>query len=564
MMPITWISVLSFFLYISTGNADIYRMLRHNRQVSSGTQPGVCRYGRRLECCYGWKKNDKGQCEALCEHGCKHGECVGPNKCKCFPGYTGKACNQDLNECGLKPRPCEHRCMNTHGSYMCYCLNGYMLMADGSCANSRTCIMAHCQYGCEEVQGEVRCLCPSAGLQLGPDERTCVDVDECSTGKRLCPYNRRCVNTFGSYYCKCQIGFDLEYVDGKYDCVDVDECASNTHKCSPQAQCLNTHGSYKCKCKPGFRGSGFDCSVKPFFQNSWDGDKGSADDFLNAIPDSPSKESPRILGNGKDPLTKLVVDNNRELEGEQRKNVIPEPQPTAPPKNRLQPFDYEDGIYIGGSVEEKDPEDDVFLEEEDNLENQIESKETSRRGDVFIPEEYKSVIGRLTVTKEAPAVVPGHEEFIIDCSFNQGACEWMQDTEDDFDWSVADHDNGIGYYMAVPGFVGERKDVGRLKLLLSDSASQSGFCLTFNYRLIGERIGKLRILLDDSGSPLWERSKSRDESWQTELVTVSWSKAAPEHVVFEAERGKGKAGEIGLDDVVLTSGSCQEDDSVVF
>lgn len=111
---------------------------------------------------------------AQCDHGCKHGECVGPNKCKCFPGYTGKTCNQgeylkrlvglthiqadelsftfdmphlskshdsarlvfpDLNECGLKPRPCEHRCMNTFGSYKCYCLNGYTVMPDGSCAS---------------------------------------------------------------------------------------------------------------------------------------------------------------------------------------------------------------------------------------------------------------------------------------------------------------------------------------------------------------------------------------------------------------------------------------------
>lgn len=41
----------------------------------------------------------------------------------------------DLNECGLKPRPCEHRCMNSYGSYKCYCLNGYTLMPDGSCAS---------------------------------------------------------------------------------------------------------------------------------------------------------------------------------------------------------------------------------------------------------------------------------------------------------------------------------------------------------------------------------------------------------------------------------------------
>ncbi|XP_066562021.1 epidermal growth factor-like protein 6 isoform X2 [Amia ocellicauda] len=539
MVPLTWISLCLFLLYISIGNADIYR---HYRQISSGNPAGVCRYGRRLECCYGWKRNSKGHCEALCEHGCKHGECVGPNKCKCFPGYTGKTCNQDLNECGLKPRPCEHRCMNTHGSYMCYCLNGYMLMPDGSCANSRTCAMAHCQYGCQEVHGEVRCLCPSTGLQLGPDERTCIDVDECSSGKLLCPYNRRCVNTFGSYYCKCQIGFDLKYVAGKYDCVDMDECASNTHKCSPHAECLNTHGSYKCKCKPGFRGSGFDCS---------------------AIPDNSVKEGPRILGGGKDPITKLVVDNNSELDNEQIKNVIPESKVTTPPKARQQPFDYEDGIYIGGTVEEKEL-DDVSLEEQDNLKNQIEKKETSPRGDVFIPEEFKSVLGPLTVAKEAPAVVHSQEEFIIDCSFEQGGCEWVQDPEDNFDWNVADHDNGVGYYMAVPGFVGERKDVGRLKLLVSDTTSQKGFCLTFNYRLIGDRVGKLRVLLDNNDYPIWEQSTSRAESWQTELITVSWNDSAPESIIFEAERGKGKAGEIGLDNVVLTSGSCQEDESVIF
>lgn len=45
------------------------------------------------------------------------------------------------------------------------------------------------------------------------------DIDECVTGKNLCPYNRQCVNTFGSYFCKCQEGYDLKYVDGKYDCV---------------------------------------------------------------------------------------------------------------------------------------------------------------------------------------------------------------------------------------------------------------------------------------------------------------------------------------------------------
>uniref|UniRef100_A0A3Q3XDF8 Uncharacterized protein n=1 Tax=Mola mola TaxID=94237 RepID=A0A3Q3XDF8_MOLML len=498
---------------------------------------GVCRYGRRLECCYGWKKNSKGQCEAECEHGCKHGECVGPNKCKCFPGYTGKTCSQDLNECGLKPRPCEHRCMNSYGSYKCYCLNGYTLTPDGSCVNSRTCSLAHCQYGCEEVHGEIRCLCPSAGLQLGQDERTCVDIDECVTGKNLCPYNRQCVNTFGNYYCKCQEGYDLKYVDGKYDCVDQDECATGTHKCSHHADCLNTRGSYKCRCKSGFRGNGFECSVKPFYQRSWDGDKGSADDFLNG----------EIAWNPR-PCT---------LDNEGIKNVIPEPVMTPPPRIRQQPFDYEGEVYTGSKTEEtREDELPEEEEEEDDDDNQL-----NPRGDVFSKKDFESVFGPATEVKEIE-IAP--DEFIIDCNFDQGGCEWVQDKADDMDWSVAYHDDGVEYYMAMSGLIGEQQDQAKLKLLLGDRVLQGSFCLTFDYRLVGRNVGTLRVLLGNNAYPVWEHSHSRRQSWQTELLTVAWKEEAPESIVFAARRGNGVGGEIGLDNVVLTSGSCQEDNSPAY
>ncbi|XP_030643078.1 epidermal growth factor-like protein 6 [Chanos chanos] len=558
MQHLSWISILSLLFCVSCVNADIYRQ---SRQVSGGNVPGVCRYGRKLECCYGWRKNAKGHCEAQCEHGCKHGECVGPNKCKCYPGYTGKTCSQDLNECGLKPRPCEHRCMNTFGSYICYCLNGYTLMPDGSCANSRTCALAHCQYGCEEVQGEIRCLCPSAGLQLGSDERTCEDIDECVTGKNLCPYNRQCVNTFGSYFCKCQSGYDLKYVDGKYDCVDINECIANTHKCSHHAECINTQGSFKCKCKPGFRGSGYVCSVKPYYQITADGDKGSADEFLNAIPDAPKK--PWILG-GK-------------LDNEQIKNVIPEPEVTESPRIRLQPFDYDGEVYIGSPEEEtlvfpqEEEETDIPEETEDedeggeeNEENQVEDEELNPRGDVFIPEEFESVFGPPTEVKEIH-IDPEQEEFITDCNFDQGACEWVQDKEDDLDWSVYYHDNGVEYYMALSGLIGNRKDLARLKLLLPEQARHSSLCLTFNYRLLGQQVGALRVLLENSAQAMWEQRRSRNQDWQTELISITPGEGeTPEAIVFEAERGRGVGGEIGLDNVVLTSGPCQEDDSVLF
>ncbi|KAL3056334.1 hypothetical protein OYC64_018926 [Pagothenia borchgrevinki] len=537
MQPFTLVGALVLLLHISSGNADAQR---HYRQVLTGSQPGVCRYGRRLECCYGWKKNSKGQCEAQCDHGCKHGECVGPNKCKCFPGYTGKTCNQDLNECGLKPRPCQHRCMNTFGSYKCYCLNGYTVMSDGSCANSNTCSIAHCQYGCEEVQGEIRCLCPSAGLQLGQDGRTCVDVDECVTGKNLCPYNRQCVNTFGSYLCKCQGGYDLKYVDAKYDCVDIDECAAGTHKCSQHAFCVNSQGSFKCRCQPGYRGNGFECSVKPFYQRSWDGDKGSADDFLNAIPDSQVR--PELLGGTFD---------NQDI-----RNLIPEPVATPPPRIREQPFDYDGEVYVGPEQEQVN----VFPlaeEEEQEEDKEAEDNRLNQRGDVFISEDFESVFGPATEVKEM-LIAPVQEEFIMDCNFDQGACEWIQDKTDDMDWSVSYH-NDAEYYMAMSGLLGEPEDIAKLKLLLSDRAQQGSFCLTFDFRVVGQNVGSLKVLLDNNAYPVWEQSRSRDQAWQTEILTVTWKEEAPTSIFFEAQHGKEVAGEIGLDNVVLTSGPCQED-----
>uniref|UniRef100_UPI00398E9F91 epidermal growth factor-like protein 6 n=1 Tax=Pristiophorus japonicus TaxID=55135 RepID=UPI00398E9F91 len=559
MLQSAWISLLAFAELAVGGKTEInsFRDRRH-----SGIQSGVCRYGSRLECCYGWKKNYKGHCEAICEHGCKHGECVGLNKCKCYPGFTGKTCNQDFNECGLKPRPCEHRCMNTHGSYKCYCLNGYMLMPDGTCANSRTCAMVNCQYGCEDVKGEVRCLCPSSGLQLGPDGKTCVDIDECATAKTLCPPLRRCVNTFGSYFCKCQTGYELKYIDGKYKCIDTNECVANTHSCSIHADCHNTQGSFKCKCKQGFRGSGFQCSVKPFLQGTLEGEQGSTDEILNAVPESPYNEGPVILGGNREAIKKLLASRNNERNSEVIKNAIPRPVATPPSQGHLQPFDYDDGIYIG-SYDEKEL--DVGYEgTEDEVENYIDSEELNPRGDVFVPRRNEAAaFSPLLGKKEIAIQEPLNEDISVDCSFNQGVCEWIQDTKDDFDWKVADRPNGVGHYMAVPAFVGLKSKVGHLKLLIGDLTPKKDFCLTFKYRLVGERVGKLRILSNNEDPSIWEMSRDKEEGWKVGHVTVPAKNNSETHrnIVFEAERGKGRIGEIGLDNVILISGPCQEETS---
>ncbi|XP_050633179.1 epidermal growth factor-like protein 6 isoform X3 [Macaca thibetana thibetana] len=507
-MPLPWSLALPLLLPWVAGGFGNAASARHHGLLASAHQPGVCHYGTRLACCYGWRRNSKGVCEATCESGCKFGECMGPNKCRCFPGYTGKTCSQD----------------------------------------SRTCAMTNCQYGCEDTEEGPQCLCPSSGLLLAPNGRVCLDIDECASGKAICPYNRRCVNTFGSYYCKCHIGFELQYISGRYDCMDINECTMDSHTCSHHANCFNTQGSFKCKCKQGYKGNGLRCS---------------------AIPQNSVKEVLRAPGTIKDRIKKLLAHKNSMKKKVKIKNVTPEPTSTPTPKVNLQPFNYEDSVSRGGNShgdkkgnEEKMKEGlEEEKREEKALKNDIE--ERSLRGDVFFPKVNEAgEFGLVLVQRKALTSKLEYKADLnisVDCSFDHGICDWKQDREDDFDWNPADRDNAIGYYMAVPALAGHKKDIGRLKLLLPDLQPQSNFCLLFGYRLAGDKVGKLRVFVKNSNNALaWEETTSEDEKWKTGKIQLYQGTDATKSIVFEAERGKGKTGEIAVDGVLLVSGLCPD------
>ncbi len=78
-----------------------------------------------------------------------------------------------------------------------------------------------------------------------------VDVNECNRGGCSNISNSTCVNTYGSFFCKCDNrGFELNAAGDA--CTDVDECSSVRHNCARQARCINTHGSFFCQCDAGF------------------------------------------------------------------------------------------------------------------------------------------------------------------------------------------------------------------------------------------------------------------------------------------------------------------------
>lgn len=79
-----------------------------------------------------------------------------------------------------------------------------------------------------------------------------------------CKDNSKCVNTPGSYTCKCVKGYKLDILSGK--CIDIDECKENLHDCDDEdrAICENRLGGYYCACKlPRFTGDGKKCQEVP-------------------------------------------------------------------------------------------------------------------------------------------------------------------------------------------------------------------------------------------------------------------------------------------------------------
>ncbi|XP_015771384.1 PREDICTED: uncharacterized protein LOC107349712 [Acropora digitifera] len=78
------------------------------------------------------------------------------------------------------------------------------------------------------------------------------DFNECQSFAYDCPRDATCVNSAGSYTCRCPLG--TRY-DGS-NCIDLDECQIGLFTCHAHAECVNVPGSYSCRCRPGYVGNG--------------------------------------------------------------------------------------------------------------------------------------------------------------------------------------------------------------------------------------------------------------------------------------------------------------------
>ncbi|XP_038065999.1 fibrillin-2-like isoform X2 [Patiria miniata] len=192
--------------------------------------------------------------KSICSPPCHatRGSCVRPNVCQCRPGYYGRTCHTDVDECQSKSsNQCSQICINTVGSYRCECNTGYRLDSNGrSCTDIDECSMSRthdCEHTCKNTQGSYRCEC-YIGYNLQPDGRECGDIDECARMTDTC--EQFCVNRDGGFECKCSRGYELS---PPTQCFDIDECELGRPHQDCDQICTNAVGTFNCSCRDGYQ-----------------------------------------------------------------------------------------------------------------------------------------------------------------------------------------------------------------------------------------------------------------------------------------------------------------------
>ncbi|KAH9514277.1 hypothetical protein Btru_028587 [Bulinus truncatus] len=267
--------------------------------------------GYRCSCLDGWKLNtDRVSCieTSKCTNKVCSDKCTavdGVETCFCPKGKELDPKNNskcvDVDMC--RGDPCSDTCVesNDGSSFLCSCPPGKQLAADSitcsdclegkfgiNCTGKCDCNTTNSVF-CDKINGS--CTCKTGWTSTLCD----VDTDECKTGN-LCPLHSKCINTYGSYLCKCDVGYfknadqcqacpfgtygeecknqctcDLTHstcdaMSGHCTChdgwsgapcdTDINECMNKNNSCPALDRtnwvCINTLGSYKCSCEVGY------------------------------------------------------------------------------------------------------------------------------------------------------------------------------------------------------------------------------------------------------------------------------------------------------------------------
>ncbi|WAQ97975.1 FBN3-like protein [Mya arenaria] len=152
-----------------------------------------------------------------------------------------------------------YRLVDQHTSYY-YCKDYAWVAEEAPMCEPDTneCLQENggCTSVCVNTVGSFKCKCSKKGYTLDTNGKDCVDVNECLRYSKTKCRHGVCENLDDGYRCICDAGFrstasGRKCVGTVITCmVDVDECKEHTGGCNQV--CVNVPGDFYCSCNAGF------------------------------------------------------------------------------------------------------------------------------------------------------------------------------------------------------------------------------------------------------------------------------------------------------------------------
>ena len=137
-------------------------------------------------------------------NGVNNYKCVCRNMINGRNDFTGKNCENEMNECNSRPCKNNATCIDLLSGYECKCKKGFR---GTDCELKIDCQSQPCQNGgkCADGIDTYKCTCPLHKETKSPawEGDNCEkDVNECL--KNPCLHGGTCINIPGDFRCKCK------------------------------------------------------------------------------------------------------------------------------------------------------------------------------------------------------------------------------------------------------------------------------------------------------------------------------------------------------------------------
>ncbi|XP_028297170.1 MAM and LDL-receptor class A domain-containing protein 2 isoform X2 [Gouania willdenowi] len=160
----------------------------------------------------------------------------------------------------------------------------------------------------------------------------------------------------------------------------------------------------------------------------------------------------------------------------------------------------------------------------------------------------------------------------LDCSFEGGLCNWIQEDREDLNWTLSrgdhmqppwdgphyDHTTGNnqGKFLLLNGSGSKGRERASISASVITTASQ--LCVGFWYYMLGPSVSNLDLLVVKNSSewPVWTRRGTQNPEWRNIQVTISTNNVT--QLKFAGYRESDNKGFIALDDITVRDEACSD------